>query len=166
MENMPTPPYQNKNNHAAQYKPIKIRHLFFLYTIQIKVDIFIYFYFQNIPAPKFHYFTFLNSPVIAAFLWWRCEGAVTLFSKIASLFYEWDSMHSMGINSLVGASTVWPVLGTFTGAPLSSLSDLLLITSITLSKRHKCLGALSSCINKTLTLIKGELLFNDLDLTH
>ena len=73
-------------------------------------------------------------------------------------------MHSMGINLLVGRCTVRPVLGTFTKAPLTSLSDLLLISSITLPIRDRCLGALSSSIKTTsLTLIYGELLFKDLN---
>ena len=70
-----------------------------------------------------------------------------------------------GKNSLVGRSTVRPVLGTFTEAPRTSLRDLLLVTSITRPIRYKCLVALSFCINTTsLTLIQRELLFNDLDL--
>ena len=104
---------------------------------------------------------------MAAFLRERCKGAGTLFNLSGSLFCQCDSMHSMGINLLVGRCTVRPVLGTFTEAPLTSLSDLLLISSITLPIRHRCLGALSSCINTTsLTLIYGELLFNDLNVFY
>ena len=56
------------------------------------------------------------------------------------------------------------VLGNFTDALLTSLSDLLLISSITLPITHRCLGALSSCINTaSLTLIYDQLLFNDLN---
>ena len=52
-----------------------------------------------------------------------------------------------GYQLVDGPSTVRPVLGTFTEAPLSSLSDLLLTVPI----RHKCLDALSSCINLLMT---------------
>ena len=68
----------------------------------------------------------------------------------------------MGINLLVGHCTVRPVLGTFTEAALTSLSDLLLICPITQLIRHRGLGALSLCINTTsLNLIYGELLLNN-----
>ena len=93
-----------------------------------------------------------------------CKEAGALLNLSGSLFYKCDSMHSMGINLLEDRCTVRPVLGTFTEAPLTSLSDLLLISSVTLPIRHRCLGALSLCINTTsLTLIYGQLLFNDLN---
>ena len=75
----------------------------------------------------------------------------------------------MGFNLLVGRCTVRPVLGAFTVLLLllPSLFDLLLISSITKPRRHKCLGVLSPCINTTsLTVIYGELLFNDLNLWY
>ena len=73
-------------------------------------------------------------------------------------------MHSMGINLLEGRCTVRPVLGTFTEATLTSLSDFLLISFITLPIRDICLGGLSSSIKTTsLTLIYDALLFNDLN---
>ena len=59
------------------------------------------------------------------------------------------------------------VLGNFTEALLTSLSDLLLISSITLPIPHRCLGALSSCINTaSLTLIYGQLLFKGLNFLY
>ena len=73
----------------------------------------------------------------------------------------------MGINLFVDRFTIRPVVGKFTEAPLTSLSYLLLISSITLPICHRCLGGLSSCINKTsLTLIYGKLLFNNLNLLY
>ena len=93
-----------------------------------------------------------------------CKGARTLLNLSGLLFCKCDSMHSMGINFLVGRCTVRPVLESFTEASLTSLPDLLLISSITMCIRHRCLGALLSCINTTsLTLIYGELLFNGLN---
>ena len=76
-------------------------------------------------------------------------------------------MYSTGINLLVNRGNVRLVMGTFTEAALTSMSDLLLISSVTLPIRHRCLGALSLCINTTsLTLIYGELLFNDLNFCY
>ena len=69
---------------------------------------------------------------MAAFLRERGKGTGTLFNLSRLLFCKCDSVHSMGINLLVGCCTVPPVLGTSTEAPLSSLSDLLLISSIPL----------------------------------
>ena len=106
----------------------------------------------------------LNLPTRAAFLRERCGSAGTVLNLSGSLFCKCDLIHSMGIILLVGCCTVRPVLGTFTEAPLTSLSDLHLISSIILLIRHRCLSALSSCINTTsLTLIYGELLFNHLN---
>ena len=93
-----------------------------------------------------------------------CKGARTLLNLSGLLFCKCDSMHSMGINFLVGRCTVRPVLESFNEASLTSLPDLLLIRSISMSIRHRCLGALLSCINTTsLTLIYGELLLNGLN---
>ena len=103
----------------------------------------------------------LNLPTRAAFLRERCESAGTVLNLSGSLFCKCDLIHSMSINLLVGCCTVRPVLGTFPEAPLTSLSDLRLISSIILLICHRCLSALSSCINTTsITLIYGELLFN------
>ena len=70
----------------------------------------------------------LNSPTMAGFLGECFKGAGTLLNLSASLFR--DSMHSMGISLLVARCTFRPVLGTFTEAPLTLLSHLLLISSI------------------------------------
>ena len=101
---------------------------------------------------------------MAAFLRGCFKVAETFLNLSRSLFCKCDSMHSMGINLLVGRCTVWPVLRTFTEVPFTALSDLLLISFINLPIRHRCMGALSPCINTaSLTLIYGELLFNDLN---
>ena len=97
----------------------------------------------------------------------RCKRAGTLLNLSGSLFCKCDSMYSTGINLLVNRGNVRLVMGTFTEAALTSMSDLLLISSVTLPIRHRCLGALSLCINTTsLTLIYGELLFNDLNFCY
>ena len=104
---------------------------------------------------------------MAVFLRELSKGAETFLNLSGSLFCKCDLMHSMSINFLVSRCTVRPVLGTFNEAPVTLLSDFVLISSITLPIRHRCLSALSSCINTTsLTLTYGELLFNDLNVFY
>ena len=116
MKNLP--PYQKKHNHVAQYKPIKIEAIVLIYYTNKRKEMFsdlTIFIYETFPRQGSIAFfpsnRLFNSPTMAAFQRECCKDAGILLNLSGSLFCKCDSMHSIGINLLVGCCTVRPVLG-------------------------------------------------------